>query len=204
MNSEAIAGVLNDLMKELSLLPQNGKNFNERYLHHYFSQHLSSNCSIVFGEEAGLHPEWSTSKHGNVTYKHDQNGGYVREHIKRGWSGFIDFVIVNSDGSLVGIEFKCGESINQKGVVFDYQKLLDKDNEFSCIFSFVVCDRRKRADYQDAAGILKKCLNEAQIKLGDNQTNAECHLWYFEMRKDTALRIECNDIFTGSFTQHSI
>jgi hypothetical protein len=60
VNNEEIARVLNDLMNALSLLPQNGKNFNERYLHHYFSQHLSNNCSIVFGEEAGLHSEWST------------------------------------------------------------------------------------------------------------------------------------------------
>lgn len=150
-------------------------------------------------EESTFHPEWATTikkrddepdggvyRDGGI-YALGSNGYYEpREKLKEpkkndlrdnqketdyGSSGFIDFTIGNYNEPLYAIEFKMAKSMDAKGFVFDYMKLLDSRNKIKegVISLSVVLGRKTKLEVKDLDGNLKL----AKEKLGEYLTKPQ-------------------------------
>jgi hypothetical protein len=132
-------------------IPYHGHMMNERYLHHHFSHQLQGvvpNPLDLGGttEQIALHPEWPTYKQsiGRLNFgryaKRNDNYFPVRDGKK---GGFIDFALGNYSNPEIGIEFKLTFGWNREPLIFDYVKLLDRQNPFKKVVSFTVLMRKK-------------------------------------------------------------
>lgn len=94
--------------------------YNERYIHHMFSQACKNHFPISLTQENLFHPEWATM---NQNRKNGGQYNYVKgEYIisdKNGRSGFIDFAIGNIDSPKIAIEFKVLNTFREKRIKCD-------------------------------------------------------------------------------------
>ena len=116
--------VLGVILEIVQSIQYNGKRFNERYLHHYFSHLLQEKYHLLNLTEniweITFHPEWPT-------YKQQTGlnfGRYKRKNNKyqpapSGTAGFIDFAIGNYDSPDIGIEFSLKYGWSKEEIVFE-------------------------------------------------------------------------------------
>lgn len=135
--------ILRVILKIAKSLKHQGLMLNERYLHHFFSYLMQTECEMLNlagdRKEIILHPEWPTyKKQTGLNY-----GRYKRRERKYmpdpdGTAGFIDFAIGNYQKPRIGIEFSLKYGWSNEEIVYDFVKLLDKTNPFRSAFSFNV------------------------------------------------------------------
>ena len=153
---------------------------NERYLHHYFSHKLQSKYEISFDGKSLIHPEWATAKKGtarNAKYKEGRKHYLVDQ--TNGTSGFIDLAVGNLDNPEIAIEFKMSESLDTKGIEYDYLKLLDGRNPFTKSVSIVVLYGRKSKSMTIYSEHLPSCVKDAVQRLNENGIQARSEFAFF-------------------------
>ena len=155
-------------------LPYHGHIINERYIHHSFSHLLqqSYNKLDLFGNtsEIKIHPEWPTSKKATkLQYSKYKKIGKKYFPSDNGTAGFIDFAIGDYNRPEIGIELTFKEHWSKEELTYDFLKLLDSKNPFSCVFSFNVLYRDKELvkgnSYKDLELAIISSLNEARERL---------------------------------------
>ena len=173
-----IESIFKKLIEELKNI-DNDAHLNERYLHHRFSFLLQQDekYRITFSSKDLFHPEWATyikDKRNGGRYYDEGNRKYLvktdeffekdPKKDKRHDSGFIDFVIGFSNQPYCGIEFKMSKSIDKKGLIYDFMKLLDPKNKIDIGYSLAVYYGRKSKPCVFYSTI-KQCLEEAKCRL---------------------------------------
>lgn len=187
-NSQDIVSEIKNILAKLisELKERDGCEFNERYIHHFFSYHLQSLHPIKFDGTGEFHPEWATAKKG--TKRNAKYRKFYRDD-KNGSSGFIDFVIGSIETPKVAIEFKCSKSFNKKGAIYDYMKLLDARNKFDTAVSIDIYYCRKseiRAEY------LNNNISEAIERLGKQYAhNRNRYFWTIHIKDNSIIKFEC-------------
>ena len=133
---------------------------------------MSVEIQFLFdNNEAKFHPEWATAIVGTREggYYRGTNHGYeVRHEPKKsrtdpdgGTPGFIDFAVGDFNSPICAIEFKMAKSMDSKGYVFDYMKLLDRRNKIEKVISLsVVYERNTPIEPKDLNAILDKATTE--------------------------------------------
>ena len=194
MNVEdCILSLINDL-KEID----GSFHLNERYLHHLFSSRINEDYPVSLNKSSLLHPEWATHIEGVTNRK---GGLYLRnKHDKRrydktnnGSSGFIDFAIGNVDYPEYAVEFKMFRSFNQEGLIFDYMKLLDLENNIQNAISLAVYYGHSKYSKNCEEKDLNFYLKTAKIRLGQHFNNKRKHHFFFleVVGKDDYRLFEC-------------
>lgn len=180
-----IEKIIEQLINDLRTIKEpNSIHWNERYLHHKFS-HLvqkGSNYEINVTDANNLfHPEWATSIKGTRDggFYIKVTDGYVtrpsrketKDDSEGGSPGFIDFAIGDFGNPDYAVEFKMAKSMDAKGFVFDYMKLLDSRNRIKegAISLSVVLGRKTKLEVKDLDGNLKL----AKEKLGEYLTKPQ-------------------------------
>jgi len=165
-----------------------GPMMNERYLHHSFSHILqeSYNKLDLFRDtaEIKIHPEWPTSKKSTkinyAKYKKINKKYYPDD---TGTAGFIDFTIGDYSKPEVAIELTFKEHWSKEELAYDFLKLLDSSNPFSCVFSFNILYRErafvKGNSLKDLELAMGLSLNEARIRLKDRLSQDRGFLLYY-------------------------
>jgi hypothetical protein len=110
--------------------------YNERYLHHYFTEKVQKVYPIVYDNlsQSKLHPEWTTIG----KYRKESKEYIITE---KGTCGHIDFAIGDYNNPDLGIEFKHTTSWNYQSLIFDFMKLLDIKNKIKSAISFSIIYR---------------------------------------------------------------
>jgi len=175
------------------------KQFNERYVHHFFSHKLQEKYNLmdITGDTKAirLHPEWPTYKEGTglrFSRYRKQNGEYRPN--ARGGAGFIDFAIGNYEHPEIGVEFSLKNGWSEEEIVYDFLKLLDKNSPFKASISFnLVCrnGRLARGKYlQDLEEHMNHAYKEATNRLGTERVDKskEVHFIVTEIDKDSNRR----------------
>ncbi len=171
--------VLGVILEIAQSIQYNGKRFNERYLHHYFSHLLQEKYHLLNLTEniweITFHPEWPT-------YKQQTGlnfGRYKRKNNKyqpapSGTAGFIDFAIGNYDSPDIGIEFSLKYGWSKEEIVFDFLKLLDKKNPFKMSISYKMIIRESELVKGGALKDLEKHMDEAYQDAVNRLNNNGC------------------------------
>ncbi|RZV38331.1 MAG: hypothetical protein EVJ48_07205 [Candidatus Acidulodesulfobacterium acidiphilum] len=182
--------VLNLICEIAEEIENNHAEFNERYLHHFFSNKLQNIISPInlYGNisETILHPEWPTYKEtSGITcskYKNSNVG-------KNGMGGHIDFAIGEYKKPHIGIEFKLSNNWNNDGMVFDFLKLMDKKNPFKTSLSLAIILREKKLSkngyLHDLVNHYNSSISEAKKRLGTNLCGAERKLYFIITEVET-------------------
>lgn len=180
-----------DLICEIAEEIQNNHaEFNERYLHHFFSNKLQNIISHInlYGDisETIIHPEWPTYKEkSGITY-----GKYKNSNAdENGKSGHIDFAIGEYKEPYIGIEFKLSNSWKNNGMIFDFLKLMDKKNPFKTSLSLAIILREKKLSknkyLDDLVDHYNSSISEAKNLLGVNLCGDERKLYFIITEVET-------------------
>lgn len=157
---------------------------NERYLHHYFSQRIKESFSVIYEDynNSTLHPEWATAN------KVHMNGGRYRKKDNKyfvkdaGTSGFVDFALGKYKNPALGIEFKVCDSWKSESLIFDYMKLMDRNNSIKSSISFAVIFRESRFSNKLNINTLNNTLLELENRLNERlDTNRKFLFWIVEV-----------------------
>ena len=157
---------------------------NERYLHHYFTKTIQKEFPIIFDDlhKSKLHPEWATSNQYRLKggkYKENDNKYEINDN---GTSGFIDFALGDYYNPQIGIEFKCNKSWNFQSIVFDYMKLMDKNNLLQQAISFSIIYRDKRLSNELKLNNINETIIELKKRLNTRlATNRQFLFWVVEI-----------------------
>lgn len=144
-----------------------GQVLNERHLHHCFSHLLQTRWNMLDligkeDEKITLHPEWPTyKKQTGLCY-----GRYRKENRKylpnpKGTAGFIDFAVGEYKKPEVGVEFSVKYGWSNEEIVFDFLKLLHKENPFKTSISLNVIFRKNKLARGGYREDLDNHINEA-------------------------------------------
>lgn len=152
--------------------------YNERYLHHYFTEKIQKTYQVVYDNLllSQLHPEWATKgmykkKDGEKEYQIDENGT----------SGHIDFALGNHVNPDLGIEFKHNKSWIFQSIVFDFMKLMDSKNKIESAISFSIIYREKELS-DKLENELNKTIDELINRLGSRlDKNRPFLFWIIEV-----------------------
>ena len=96
-----------------------------------------------------MHPEWPTFKKGTgLKYSKYKkiNGKY--QPYEEGSAGFIDFAIGDYNEPEIGIEFSLKYGWSNEAIVYDFLKLLDKNNPFKLLFLTILYIGKKIGNYK--------------------------------------------------------
>jgi len=165
---------------------------NERYIHHLFSRKLQNYWALRLDQKNLVHPEWATYIMGSPThcgqYK-KQGDKYIiiddsalaqdpdSEEIKGG-SGFLDFAIGKYDNPFCAVEFKFDDSLNVRGLEFDYMKLLDSRNKIDFAISLAVVYGQSNHSGNISMDKLNSYCSNACNALGDKYNSARKFKFY--------------------------
>lgn len=161
---------------------------NERYLHHYFTKKIQSEYSIILNElnKSKLHPEWATANQYRLNggkYKKNNNEYEINDN---GTSGFIDFALGNYNNPQICIEFKCNKSWSFQSIVFDYMKLMDKNNELQQAVSFSIIYRDIKLSNELNLNKINETISELKKRLNKRlATNRRFIFWIVEIAIET-------------------
>lgn len=150
---------------------------NERYLHHYFTHLIQQKENILRLSEDSpkikLHPEWPTYKKQTGLqfgqYLHAK-GGFQPDPM--GTAGFIDFAIGDYYKPEIGIEFSLKYGWSNEEIIYDFLKLLDRNNPFNTVISLNIIFRKhglvRGAGRVDFENHINRALHEATHRLKRN------------------------------------
>ena len=175
---------------------------NERYLHHYFTMKIQKVYPIVYEDvrKGKLHPEWATAiKDYRNGGKYQKVGNEYKIKDGNGTTGYIDFVLGDYDNPEMGIEFKCNRSWNFQSLVFDYMKLMDRNNSIQKVISFSIIYREK--DHSNKLPLeLNGTIDKLTKRLGNRMDNKrEFLFWILEIAPNScnSKKVKswyCNDL----------
>ena len=188
LNSQNIVEEIKKILAKLITELKEGdrSEFNERYIHHFFSYHLQNLYPLKFDGMGEFHPEWATAKKG--TRRNAKYRKFYRDD-ENGYSGFIDFIIGPIETPKVAIEFKCSKSFNRDGAIYDYMKLLDARNEFDTAVSIDIYYGRKTEIKSEH---LNKNISEAIKRLGEQYAhNRNRYFWTIHIKDNSIIKFEC-------------
>lgn len=116
-------------------IQHDGLMLNERYLHHHFSHLIQKKHDPLNlrGDKRAivLHPEWPTyKKQTGLCYgRNRRENGKYRPNTE-GTAGFIDFAVGSYYEPHIGIEFSLKYGWSNEDIIYDFLKLLDRQNPF--------------------------------------------------------------------------
>jgi len=156
---------------------------NERYLHHFFTMKIQKVWPIVFTDVdmCELHPEWATSNQlrKGGKYKKSENKYVIDDN---GTSGFIDFALGNYKNPEIGIEFKSSESWKSSSIIFDYMKLLDKNNHLKKAISISIIYRNNKLSVRLSLNKINETITELKDRLENRlDTGRPFLFWIIEI-----------------------
>lgn len=158
---------------------------NERYLHHHFTEKIQIEYPIVYNnlDKCKLHPEWATANkfrlNGGGKYKKIGNKYEIDDN---GTSGFIDFALGDYNNPEIVIEFKCNKSWQFQSIVFDYMKLMDKNNPLKKVVSISIIYRDKKLSNKLTLNKINESITELSNRLnGRMDINRPFLFWIIEI-----------------------
>lgn len=159
-----------------------GLMLNERYLHHCFSHMLQNRWNMLdlIGEQnerIALHPEWLTyKKQTGLRYGQyrKENGKYVS--TPKGTAGFIDFAVGDYAEPEIGVEFSLKYGWSNEEIVYDFLKLVDKNNPFNTSISLNMIFRKGKLVRGKYLGDLQNHIDDAFREAVRRLGNEVCDL----------------------------
>jgi hypothetical protein len=159
-----------------------GLMLNERYLHHCFSYLLQIRWNMLdlIGEQderIALHPEWPTyKKQTGLRYGRyrKENGKYMP--TSKGTAGFIDFAVGDYAEPEIGVEFSLKHGWSNEEIVYDFLKLMDKNNSFNTSISLNMIFRKGKLVRGKYLGDLQNHIDDAFKEAVRRLGNEVCDL----------------------------
>ena len=196
MNKEILKEIVLHIVLDLAQSIKNhGGMLNERYLHHDFTHQLQNKYDLLnlTNEKTKiiLHPEWPTyKKQTDLKYGRYKKNKETKQYLpdEKGTAGFIDFAIGDYKAPYIGIEFLMSFGWSSEDAIFDFIKLLDKQNPFGVAISLIVILRdnklTKNKDLENLEKAMNMAYEEALSRLGDNACDASRELYFIVVEID--------------------
>lgn len=179
MNNLEKIKILKLILEIAESIKYRGLMFNERYLHHFFTNQFQAMGSFqnLNDENATiiLHPEWPTyKKQTNLKFGRYKKEGKIYKPNASGTAGFIDFAIGNYNKPYIGIEFSLKYGWSNEEIVYDILKLLDKKNPFTVSISLNIIFRERQLVKGGYLKNLEDHMNKAYKEAISRLNNDKC------------------------------
>jgi hypothetical protein len=128
-------------------------------------------------ERIALHPEWPTyKKQTGLRYGQyrKENGKYIP--TQKGTAGFIDFAVGDYREPEIGVEFSLKYGWSNEEIVYDFLKLVDKNNPFSTSISLNMIFRKGKLARGKYLGDLQNHIDDAFREAVRRLGNEVCDL----------------------------